>query len=50
METQQSPRVLRKYGAEGGGGILRATEGMLKTVWSEGQLSKGQLRSDGAKK
>lgn len=46
METQQSPRVLRKYG----GGVLRATEGMLKTVWSEGQLSKDQLRSDGAKK
>ena len=50
METQQSPHVPRKYGAEGGRGTLRATEGTLKTAWSEGQPSKGQLRSEGAKK
>ena len=50
METQQSPHVPRKSGAEGGRGALRATEGTLKTAWSEGQPSKGQLRSEGAKK
>lgn len=39
-----------KIWGRGWGGALRATEGTLKTVWSEGQLSEGQLRSEGAEK